>query len=59
MHYPYVYSLAPVSYTHLDVYKRQVKHWPGGGTGEAGRDAHYAYGKYAVYPVSYTHLDGK
>ena len=27
-----------------------VKHWPGGGTGEAGRDAHYAYGKYAVYP---------
>ncbi len=27
-----------------------VKHWPGGGTGEAGRDAHYAYGEYAVYP---------
>jgi beta-glucosidase len=27
-----------------------VKHWPGGGSGEAGRDAHYAYGKYAVYP---------
>ena len=27
-----------------------VKHWPGGGTGEAGRDAHYANGKYAVYP---------
>lgn len=27
-----------------------VKHWPGGGTGEAGRDAHYAIGKYAVYP---------
>ncbi len=27
-----------------------VKHWPGGGTGEAGRDAHYNYGKYAVYP---------
>lgn len=27
-----------------------VKHWPGGGTGEAGRDAHYVYGKYAVYP---------
>ena len=26
------------------------KHWPGGGSGEAGRDAHYAYGKYAVYP---------
>ena len=27
-----------------------VKQWPGGGSGEAGRDAHYAYGKYAVYP---------
>ena len=27
-----------------------AKHCPGGGTGEAGRDAHYAYGKYAVYP---------
>lgn len=29
-----------------------VKHWPGGGTGEAGRDAHYGFGKYAVYPGS-------
>jgi len=28
-----------------------VKHWPGGGAGEAGRDAHYANGKYAVYPA--------
>ncbi len=27
-----------------------VKHWPGGGTGEGGRDAHYAYGCFAVYP---------
>ncbi len=27
-----------------------AKHWPGSGTGEAGRDAHYAYGKYSVYP---------
>jgi beta-glucosidase len=27
-----------------------VKHWPGGGPGEAGRDAHYGFGKYAVYP---------
>ncbi len=27
-----------------------VKHWPGGGAGEAGRDAHYANGKFAVYP---------
>ncbi|MBQ3009406.1 MAG: glycoside hydrolase family 3 C-terminal domain-containing protein, partial [Oscillospiraceae bacterium] len=27
-----------------------AKHWPGGGTGEGGRDAHYAFGAYAVYP---------
>ncbi|MBN2029154.1 glycoside hydrolase family 3 C-terminal domain-containing protein [bacterium] len=27
-----------------------IKHWPGGGSGEGGRDAHYGYGKYAVYP---------
>lgn len=27
-----------------------VKHWPGGGMGESGRDAHYSFGKYAVYP---------
>lgn len=27
-----------------------AKHWPGGGTGEGGRDAHYGLGKYAVYP---------
>lgn len=27
-----------------------VKHWPGGGTGEGGRDAHYCFGKYSVYP---------
>lgn len=27
-----------------------VKHWPGGGSGEAGRDAHYGAGQYAVYP---------
>ena len=27
-----------------------VKHWPGGGCGEAGRDAHLSIGKYAVYP---------
>lgn len=26
------------------------KHWPGGGTGEGGRDAHYGYGKYSVFP---------
>ena len=35
-----------------------VKHWPGGATGEGGRDAHYAFGKYAVYPCNNcdTHL---
>ncbi|MGB4658643.1 MAG: glycoside hydrolase family 3 N-terminal domain-containing protein, partial [Mobilitalea sp.] len=27
-----------------------AKHWPGGGTGEGGRDAHYWFGKYNVYP---------
>lgn len=27
-----------------------VKHWPGGGAGEGGRDAHYSFGKYSVYP---------
>lgn len=27
-----------------------VKHWPGGGSGEGGRDAHYGAGKFAVYP---------
>jgi len=27
-----------------------MKHWPSGGPEEAGRDAHYNYGKYAVYP---------
>lgn len=27
-----------------------VKHWPGGGPEEGGRDAHYGYGAYAVYP---------
>lgn len=29
-----------------------VKHWPGGGTGEGGRDAHFGIGKYGVYPGS-------
>nr|WP_235941711.1 glycoside hydrolase family 3 N-terminal domain-containing protein [Paenibacillus puerhi] len=33
-----------------DSVNTMVKHWPGGGSGEAGRDAHFAYGKYAVYP---------
>ena len=54
-------SLAAVSYTHLDVYKRQCQNWtpagkalsdhagepPPGGRGTAG----------VTDPVSYTHLD--
>ncbi|MBQ3883074.1 MAG: glycoside hydrolase family 3 C-terminal domain-containing protein [Bacteroidales bacterium] len=27
-----------------------VKHWPSGGPEEGGRDAHFNFGKYAVYP---------
>ena len=27
-----------------------IKHWPSGGPEEGGRDAHYGFGKYAVYP---------
>ena len=27
-----------------------IKHWPSGGPEEGGRDAHYNYGKFAVYP---------
>ena len=27
-----------------------VKHWPGGGSEEAGRDSHYSFGRFAVYP---------
>jgi Beta-glucosidase-related glycosidases len=27
-----------------------IKHWPSGGPEEGGRDAHFAYGKFAVYP---------
>ncbi len=34
-----------------DSVNTMVKHWPGGGTGEGGRDAHYGFGKYAVYPA--------
>ena len=35
-----------------------VKHWPSGGPEEGGRDAHFAYGKFAVYPGNQfeTHL---
>ncbi|MCJ8011632.1 glycoside hydrolase family 3 protein [Paenibacillus sp. KQZ6P-2] len=34
----------------LDSVNAMVKHWPGGGSGEGGRDAHFGSGKYAVYP---------
>ena len=34
-----------------DSVNAMVKHWPGGGSGEGGRDAHYGNGKYAVYPA--------
>lgn len=36
-----------------------VKHWPGGGTGEGGRDAHLSIGKYGVFPGGRlkTHMD--
>lgn len=27
-----------------------VKHWPGGGPEEGGRDGHWAFGKFAIYP---------
>ncbi len=30
--------------------KSRNKGWPGGGPEEGGRDAHFAYGKFAVYP---------
>lgn len=33
-----------------DSVNTMVKHWPGGGACEAGRDAHFGYGKYAVFP---------
>ena len=33
-----------------DSVNAMVKHWPSGGPEEGGRDAHYNYGKYAVYP---------
>jgi beta-glucosidase len=34
----------------FDSVNAMAKHWPGGGSGESGRDAHFGYGKYAVYP---------
>jgi beta-glucosidase len=33
-----------------DSVNTMAKHWPGGGTGEGGRDAHFGYGKYSVFP---------
>ncbi|MDR1640118.1 MAG: glycoside hydrolase family 3 protein [Clostridiales bacterium] len=34
----------------FDSVNAMAKHWPGGGSGEGGRDAHYGFGKCAVYP---------
>lgn len=34
----------------IDSVNAMAKHWPGGGSGEGGRDAHFGYGKFAVYP---------
>jgi beta-glucosidase len=34
----------------FDSVNAMAKHWPGGGTGEGGRDAHFGFGKFAVYP---------
>jgi beta-glucosidase len=40
-----------------------IKHWPGGGPEEGGRDAHYAFGKYADQLIPFTEgalkLDGE
>ena len=36
-------TIAPVSYTHLDVYKRQVQGWPGYGTGHIPHHAPYLW----------------
>jgi beta-glucosidase len=33
-----------------DSVNAMAKHWPSGGPEEGGRDAHFGYGKYAVYP---------
>lgn len=34
----------------LNSVNAMIKHWPSGGPEEGGRDAHYGFGKYAVYP---------
>lgn len=33
-----------------DSVNAMIKHWPGGGGGESGRDGHVDFGKYMVYP---------
>lgn len=33
-----------------DSVNAMIKHWPGGGAGEGGRDAHNDFGKYSVFP---------
>lgn len=33
-----------------DSVNAMIKHWPGGGAGESGRDAHNNLGKYSIFP---------
>ena len=56
-HFPVgIYADAPVSYTHLDVYKRQpLGHDRAGLLDKAARMLHVPAGE--LEPVSYTHLD--
>ena len=62
-------AITSVSYTHLDVYKRQQQGLAGAGEWETLRkllpdfkdkrvlDLGCGYGWHCIYPVSYTHLD--
>lgn len=43
----------------LNSVNAMAKHWPGGGSGEGGRDAHYGRGKFAVYPNNNIELHKK
>ena len=45
--------LGPVSYTHLDVYKRQEHH----GANHGRNSGSVAYSLHTCFSVSYTHLD--
>lgn len=43
-------NVSDQGYWGYDSVNAMIKHWPGGGAGEAGRDAHSDFGKYAIYP---------